>query len=52
MLALVAVLLLVVVVARALMRPLPSEPIETKRIQTYSRVPWVPKEIDVPDRPK
>lgn len=48
MLALVLLLLFVVIVVRAMMRPAPTEPIETKRVRTYSRVPWAAKYIDVP----
>ena len=52
LIVIVIIVALVVIVVRELMRPVPTEPVKTKRIETYSRVPWVPKHIDVPDRRK
>ena len=45
----VVVITLIVLVARGLIRPPPTE---TKRVEVYSRVPWTAKEIDVPVKPK
>lgn len=52
LLTLVMLLGIVVLVVRALARPVPPNPPETERITTFTRVPWSPKHIDVPVRRK
>ena len=48
LLALVMLLGMAVLVLRALARPVPPVPPEIERIETFTRVPWSPKYIDVP----
>lgn len=49
---LVVVIILVALVVFLLRLPTDPGPTETKRVKTFSRVPWTPKEIDVPVSPK